>query len=99
MNTIRRGSLITLIVALSATLSAAQGKKSAGSGAGASAPSVAAQPPSSTAAFESQMLAYGGLNKIAVALATFENRKRCPQVRNAQESASLPDDMVDSRRR
>jgi hypothetical protein len=30
---------------------------------------------------------------------TFENRKRCPQVRNAQESASLPDDMVDSRRR
>jgi hypothetical protein len=53
-----------MIVAQDVTLANAQGSK----GSGAAAPSPSAAPAGSTASFESQMLAYGGLQHIAKAL-------------------------------
>jgi hypothetical protein len=71
MKTLCNCLLIAVTLATTADLAFAQGKK--GAGAAAAPASSAAQPatpaPSSSAAIESQMLAYEGLNHIATAIA------------------------------
>jgi len=62
--------LIAITLTTSAGLAVAQGKKGAGAAAPASSAAQPATPaPSSSAAIESQMLAYGGLDHIASAIA------------------------------
>lgn len=70
MKTLCNCVLIAILVATSADLTVAQGKKGAGAAAapaGSAAPATPA--PSSSAAIESQMIAYGGLDHIASAVA------------------------------
>jgi hypothetical protein len=62
--------LIGALVATSAHLAVAQGKKGAAAAPASSAPSPATPAPSSSAPIESQMLAYGGLDHIASATAS-----------------------------
>jgi len=65
---------VVLVLATSADLALAQGKKGGGAAASASATPAAAPAPSSSAAIESQMLAFGALNKIAAGIA----KEVCP---------------------
>jgi hypothetical protein len=86
MRTLCSYSTVALLLATSADLALAQGKKGGGGGAAATATPAAAPAPSSSAAIEAQMLAFGALDKIAAAIAT----QVCPLIPNPPAAPTPP---------